>query len=73
MGFFVDFGKHQRQNLQRTEPSLFSSLGILIISILYFLTTISEINLGVISFFIFLFQAQAAEVQEGSVYPCAFL
>ena len=51
------------------EPCLFSTLSILIISILHFLTTILEIRLGSISFFVLLFQAQAVEVQERSVYP----
>ena len=37
----------------------------MIISILRLLTTISEIRLGSISFFVLLFQAEAAEIQEG--------
>ena len=55
------------------EPCLFSILSILIISILRFLTTILEIRLGSISFFVLLFQAQAVEVQERSVYPSVHL
>ena len=37
-----------------------------------FLTTISEICLGSISFFLLLFQAQAVEVQEWSMYRCVY-
>ena len=67
---FVDLGKLLIQNLQCME---LSSLSLLIISILRFLTTISVIRLGSISFFVLLFQAQAAEVQEMSVYPCVLV
>ena len=37
-----------------------------------FLTTISEIRLGSISFFRLLFQAQAVEMQEWSMYQCVY-
>ena len=37
-----------------------------------FRTTKLEIRLGSISFFAFLFQAQAVKVQEGSMCPCLF-
>ena len=43
-----------------------------VIDLRRFLTTISEIRLGFISFFLLLFQAQAVEVQEGSVYRYVF-
>ena len=73
IGVFVDFGKLQIKNLQCTELCLFSSLSILIVSILRVLTTISDICLGSTSFFVFLFQAQSAEIMEGSVYSCEFV
>ena len=37
-----------------------------------FFTTISEIRLGSISFFLLLFQAQAVEMQEWSMYQCVY-
>ena len=43
-----------------------------VIDLMRFLTIISEIRSSSISFFVLLFQAQAAEVQEGSMYPCVF-
>ena len=43
-----------------------------VIDLRRFLTTISEIRLGSISFFLLLFQAQAVEVQEWSMYQCVY-
>ena len=40
-----------------------------VIDLIRVLSTISEIRLGSISFFVLLFQAQAVEVQEVSIYP----
>ena len=40
---------------------------------MHVLNTIPVICLGSISFFVLLFQAQAAEVQEMSVYPCVLV
>ena len=37
-----------------------------------FLITISEIRLASISFFLLLFQAQAVEMQEWSMYRCVY-
>ena len=52
---------------------IYINIYIYIYSILHFLTPTSEIGLGYISFFVLLFRAQAAEVQEGSLYPWVFL